>query len=86
MRNRTHAPRVVGVLSNGLSVFVHDSDYITLKILEEIVWYIVVNDSANTILVVIHRDNGITIPRFFEDFGTVQNKGMLDSIYSLYSF
>ena len=83
MRDCTHAPRVVGVFRNCFSVFVYDCDYITLKILEEIIWYIVVDDSANTVFVIVHRDESVAAPRFFEGFGTVQNKGMLDSIYSL---
>ena len=83
LRDCTHAPRVVRVLSNGLSVFVHDSDYITLQVLEEVIRFAIILDTAYRIFIVIHRDNGVAAPRFFEDFGTVQNKGMLDSIYSL---
>ena len=83
MRDCTHAPRVVGVFRNCFSVFVYDCDYITPKILEKVVGVAIILDTAYSIFIVIHRDNGVAAPRFFEDFGTVQNKGMLDSIYSL---
>ena len=83
MRNRTHAPRVVGVFRNCFSVFVYDCDYITLKILEEIIWYIVVDDTANIIFVVIHRDESIAAPRLAENLSPVKGVGMHDAVHGL---
>ena len=83
MRDCTHAPRVVGVFRNCFSVFVYDCDYITLKILEEIIWYIVVDDSANTVFVIVHRDESVAAPRLFQDFSPVKGVMMHYSIYSL---
>ena len=83
MRDCTHAPRVVGVFRNCFSVFVYDCDYITPKILEKVVGVAIILDTAYSIFIVIHRDNGVATPRFFQNFSPVKGIGMHDAIYSL---
>ena len=83
MTNGTHAPRVIRVFRNNLCILIRNGNDVTLQVLEEVIRFAIILDTAYRIFIVIHRDNGVAAPRFFEDFGTVQNKGMLDSIYSL---
>ena len=83
LSNGRNAPRVVGVFRNDLCILIRNGNDVTLQVLEEVIRFAIILDTAYRIFIVIHRDNGVAAPRFFEDFGTVQNKGMLDSIYSL---
>ena len=74
---------VIRVFRNNLCILIRNGNDVTLQVLEEVIRFAIILDTAYSIFIVIHRDNGVAAPRFFEDFGTVQNKGMLDSIYSL---
>ena len=65
------APRVVGVSCDSLSILINDSNYVALKILDEVVGNVVVEDTANAVLVVIEGNKSVTIPSFAENFGTI---------------
>ena len=78
-----YAPRIVGVTCNRLSILINDSNYVSLKILEEVVGNVIVDNTANAVLVVIKRNKSIVIPSFTEDLCTVKSIGMLCAINSL---
>ena len=48
-----YAPSIVGVFSDSCCILVNDSNYIALQVLDEVVGNIVVENTANAVLVVI---------------------------------
>ena len=69
-------PSVVRVSCNSLGCLVYNSNDISLQILDEVVGNIVVKNTANAVLVVVQRNEGVFAPSFFEDLGAVQRVGM----------
>ena len=83
LRYRRNTPSIVGVSRYNLASCVGNGDNVTLQILDEIVGRAVVDDTANTILVVIERNKRIAIPYLAENLGAVQRVGMLYTVNSL---
>ena len=82
-RTRASAPRVVGVSCNSFSVLVYNRNYVTLKILDEVVGNIVVENTANAVLIIVERDKRIAVPSLTENLGSVKSIFVLDTIYNL---
>ena len=74
------SPCIIGITCNCLSIFINDSNYIALKILDEVVGNVVVKDTANAVLVVIDGNKSISIPSFAEDLGTVKGVSMENTV------
>jgi len=70
------APGVVGISCNQDTVGILDSDDVTLQVLMEIICRVVVDDTANRVLVVIQRNQGTVAPGFLQDLGTVELVGV----------
>ena len=77
-RNGRNTPSIVGISCNCLSIFVNDSDYVTLKILDEVVGNRVVKNATDRIFIVIQRNECIATPRLAENFRAVKGVGMLN--------
>ena len=69
--NSTHTPRIVGVSCHSFGFLINNSNYVALKILDEVIGNVVVEDTANAILVIVERNESIAIPSFAENFGTI---------------
>ena len=76
-------PGVVGIPGDGFAAPVGDSNNIPLQILPEIEGAFIVDHTADAVLVIVQRYQLVDAPGFPEDFGTVQNIGMLHAIDSL---
>ena len=85
-------PCVVGILGNGLSVLVGDSNDIALQVFQEVIEIAFIQETADTILIVVQRDQqlgmlGIVLthlrPGFHQDLGAVQRVGMLHAVDGL---
>ena len=81
--NRTNAPSVIGITRNSFNVLIENRYNVTLQIFLEIERLIVVHDTADAVLVVIQRDNGVVVPFFAEDFGAVEGVNMIHTVNSL---
>ena len=49
----------------------------------EVVRSIIVDNSANAFLVIINRNKRIAAPTLLQDLGSVENVGVLDTVYRL---
>ena len=87
---RTHlAPRIVGVSCNSFGILINDGNYVALQVLEEVVGNIIVDNTADRILVVVQRRqnvsvdlvNIIVIPTFAQDLRSVKGIFVLNSVY-----
>ena len=65
-------PSVVGISGNNRADLVGDFNDVALEILVEIVRYIVVDDTADRVLVVVQRNQGTVAPGFLQDLGAVE--------------
>ncbi len=65
-------PCVVGISCNNRADPVSDFNDIALEILVEIVRYIVVDDTADRVLVVVQRNQGTVAPGFLQNLGAVE--------------
>ena len=71
--NRGHlTPCVVGISCNNSADPVSDFNDIALQVLVEIVRCIVVDDTADRVLVVVQRNQGTVAPGFLQDLGAVE--------------
>ena len=77
IRNSDHlAPRIVGISRNARPVGVLDSDDVTLQVLMEIICCVVIDDTADRVLVVVQRNQGTVAPGFLQDLGAVELVGV----------
>ena len=65
-------PCVVGISCNQYTVGILDSDDVTLQILMKIICCVVVDDTANAVLVVVQGDQGTISPGFLQNLGAVE--------------
>ena len=77
------APRIVGIPCNGVRVFIDNADYIALKVLLEVERFIVIDDTANTFLIIVKRDKRIAAPSLAKYLRAVKCVGMLYTVYGL---
>ena len=66
-----------------MRVFVNNADYIALKVLLEVEWFIVIDDTANTFLVIVKRNKRIAAPSLAKYLRAVKCVGMLYTVYGL---
>ena len=83
LRNSTYAPSIIGISCNGFCVLVNDSDYVTLQVLYEVVGNVVVENTANAVLVVVERNESVAAPCLTENLGTVESIGVENTVYLL---
>ena len=76
-------PRIVGVSCNRLCIFIDDSDYIALKVLEEVIRLIIIENAANAVLIIIKRNECIAVPFFTQNLSTVKSVGVFNTADSL---
>jgi len=81
--NGTCAPSVIRVFGYYCAGCISNGDNVTLKIFDEVVGRIVVNDTTYAFLIVIERNQRVTSPRFTENFCTIERIGMLYTVNSL---
>ncbi|MBS5844080.1 MAG: hypothetical protein KIC77_11485, partial [Clostridiales bacterium] len=68
-----HTPQcIIAVLRNYFCLLVSNGYDISLKVLEEVAGFIVVNNSTYMLLIIIHRDNGVASPRLPEDLAAIK--------------
>ena len=87
LHNGRHTPSVIGVSADDTTVLVGDCNDVSLQILQEVVGHIVVDDTADRILVIIQRNQNILIslclliivPALTQDLGAIQDVIMLDT-------
>ena len=70
-------PSIVRVSCNSLSILVNDSNYVALKILDEVVGNIIVKNTTYGILVVVKGNKSILAPSLKENLGTVKSVSVL---------
>ena len=66
------APSIVGVFCNSLCILINDSDYVTLQILYEIVGNSIVENTANTVLVIVEGNKSISVPSFTKNLCSIK--------------
>ena len=66
-----------------MSVLVNDSNNVTLQVLYEIIWGIVIKNTTNTFFIVVDRNKRIGSPRFTQDFCALKSIGVLYAPYCL---
>ena len=74
-------PSIVGISCNCLSIFVNDCDYITLKILDEVVGNRVVKNATDRIFIVIQRNECIATPRLAENLCSIKRVSVENTVY-----
>ena len=74
------APSIVGVSCYGFGVFVNDSDYVTLKILDEVVGNGIVDNTTDRILVIVKRNECIAVPNLAKNLSSIKRVGMENTI------
>ena len=79
----TNAPGVVGVACYNFALVVGNGNNIPLQVLKEIVCVVVVDNTADGILVVVERNKGIVTPGFLEYLSSVKSVLVLNAVYSL---
>ena len=70
------APGVVGISCNRQAVGIFDFDDVTLQVLVEIVCRVIVDDTANAVLVVVQRNQRAVTTGFLQDLGSVELVGV----------
>ena len=75
-----NAPGIVGVSCNGFCILINNSNYITLKILDEIVGKVVVEDTANAVLVIVERNEGVFVPSLAENLSAVKRISVKNTV------
>ena len=81
--DRRNTPCIVGIFGNSLSILVNDSNDVALKVLDEVVGNIIVENTTNTFFIVVDRNKRIGSPRFTQDFCTLKSIGVLYAPYCL---
>lgn len=71
-RDCADAPGIIGISHDGEGILVHDGDDVTLEILPEVERLVVVNDTADAVLVVVQRGQRIAVPSLPENLRTFQ--------------
>ena len=66
-----------------MSILINDSEYVALKILDEVIWNVVMDNTTNAVLVIVERDERISTPHFTENLDTVESIGMENTVYFL---
>ena len=66
-----------------MRVFIDNADYIALKVLLEVERFIVVNNTANTFLIIVKRNKRIAAPSLAKYLRAVKCVGMLYTVYGL---
>lgn len=61
-------------------LLINDSDYVTLQVLDEVVGNVVIKNTAYSILVIVERNESVTIQSFAEDLGTVKGVSMENTV------
>ena len=56
---------------------------IALQVLDEVIRSVIVKDTADAVLVVIERDEGVVAPSFTQNLGAVERVGVLDASHRL---
>ena len=80
-------PSIIAISADDTTVLVGDCNDVSLQILQEVVGHIVVDDTADRILVIIQRNQNILIslclliivPALTQDLGAIQEVIMLDT-------
>ena len=83
MRYSTYTPRIVRVSCDSLSILINDSTYVALKILDEVVGYVIVENTAHAVLVIVERNKRIAVPSLAENLSSVKRVLVLYTVYSL---
>ena len=81
LRNRRHAPGVVGVSCDRSRILVYNSHYVALQVPAEIVRLLVVHYAADALLIVIYGLQRIAAPSLAEDIRAVEDVRMLYAVY-----
>ena len=76
-------PSVISISCNRLSILINNSNYIALKILDEVVGNVIIEDTANAIFVIVERNKSVTPPSFAEDLCSVESISVFNSVNSL---
>jgi hypothetical protein len=80
--NCRYTPSVIGIPCDCFSVLVNDSNYVTLQVLDEVVGNVIVENTANPVLVIVERDKRIAVPSLTKNLGTVESIFVLDTVYN----
>jgi len=75
------APRIIGISCNDSTRIIGNRDYITLKVLIEIICSTVISNSANGSVEIVQGNKSIAAPDFLYDIRSVKNVFMLNSVY-----
>ena len=75
-----YAPSIVGVSCDSPSILINDSNYIALKILDKVVGNIVVENTANAVLVIVEGNKSIAVPSLAENLGAVKCVSMENAV------
>ena len=81
--NSANTPGIICVACNDLALVVGNGNNIPLQVLKEIVCVVVVDNTANGILVVVERNKGVFAPGFLENLSSVKGIGVGYAVYSL---
>ena len=73
-------PCVVRVFSNHGSCRICDCDNVALQVLDEVVGHVVVENTANAVLVVVEGKKSISIPSFAEDLSAVKRVSVKNTV------
>ncbi len=87
LHNGRYTPSIIAISADDTTVLVGDCNDVSLQVLLEIVGHIVVDDTADRILVIIQRNQNILIslclliivPALTQDLGAIQDVIMLDT-------
>ena len=77
------APGIVLVACYNSSVCIGNCNYVALQVLKEIVCVILIDNTANAVLVVVERNKGVFSPGFLENLSSVKGIGVGYAVYSL---
>ena len=66
-----------------MTVLVGDGNDIALEVFQEVVGGIVVEDTADTVFVIVQGNQGVVAPGFAEDLYTIQRIGVLYPVNGL---
>ena len=80
--DRADTPCVVGITRNSFNVLIENRYNIALQIFLEVIGFIVIHDTADAVLVVIQRDNGVVVPSLAQNLRAVEGIGVFDTTHS----